>query len=119
MALLRGKRVLLIEDEPVVALVAEEMLVGLGAEVVGPAGHLDEALALACREPVDMAVLDVNLNGRMSDPVAEALRARAIPFIYATGYGDAASCPLEPGAPIVQKPYTQRDIEHALRRLAV
>jgi CheY-like chemotaxis protein len=116
--LLRGKRVLLVEDEPIVSMVAEDILQDLGAEVVGPAAHLDEALALARAERVDLALLDVNLNGRMSSPVAEALRARSIPYVFATGYDAAPGNGLDLDAPVVQKPYTQDDIEAVLGRLA-
>jgi DNA-binding response OmpR family regulator len=117
-SLLAGKRVLIVEDEPIVAMVAEDILQDLGAEIIGPAAHLDDALRLASLENVDLAVLDVNLNGRMSLPVAEQLRARSVPFVFATGYGDAGVAGLELDAPVVQKPYTIASIEEALASIA-
>jgi CheY-like chemotaxis protein len=117
-SLLDGKRVLIVEDEPIVAMVAEDILLDLGAEIVGPAAHLDDALRLASVEEVHLAILDVNLNGRMSWPVAEKLRARSVPYVFATGYGDAGMVGLEFGAPVVQKPYSQEDLREALSRIA-
>jgi CheY-like chemotaxis protein len=117
-SVLTGKRILLVEDEPVIAMVAEDILQELGAEIVGPAAHLDEALELVRSANVDLALLDVNLNGKMSLPVAEQLRARAVPYVFATGYGDAGAVGLGLDAPVVQKPYTQEDIEEALTRVA-
>ena len=118
MSVLVGKRVLIVEDEPILAMVAEDILQELGAEIVGPAAHLDDALELAHSEDVDFALLDVNLNGKMSLPVAQHLRARSVPYVFATGYGDAGAAGLELDAPVVHKPYTQEDIEEALSRLA-
>ena len=89
---LRGLRVLVVEDEFLVALELETMLHGLGAEVIGPLGGLDQAVACARQEALDLALLDVNVGGRLVTPVAEALAARAIPFVFCTGYG-AASLP--------------------------
>jgi hypothetical protein len=68
---------------------------------------------------VDLALLDVNLNGQMSRPVAELLRARSVPYVFATGYDDTANSGLSFDAPVVQKPYTQDDIEDALGQVAV
>ena len=118
MSALAGKRVLLVEDEPIVAMVAQDILEQLGAEVVGPAAHLEQALRLALLEDVDVALLDVNLNGMMSLPVAEQLRARSVPYVFATGYCAAGAAGLKLDAPVVQKPYTQEDIEEALSRVA-
>ena len=118
MSVLAGKRVLIVEDEPIVAMVAEDILQELGAEVVGPAAHLEDALKLALAEEVHFALLDVNLNGRMSLPVAERLRARSVPYVFATGYGEAGANGFMLDAPVVQKPYTQEDIEEAVRRVA-
>ena len=82
-----GLRVLLVEDENLVALLLEDMLAELGHTVVGPVARLDKALETAQREAFDVAILDVNINGEDSYPIAEALAARGIPFVFSTGYG--------------------------------
>ena len=84
---LQGLRVLLVEDQMIVAMQIEDMLHAAGCEVVGPVGTLEAAIALAHAEVLDVAVLDVNLDGEKVYPAAEELQARGIPFILATGYG--------------------------------
>jgi PAS domain S-box-containing protein len=84
---LRGSRVLIVEDAVLLALELETGLSEAGAEIVGPAYELEEAMALLDR-PIDAAVLDANLNGRSVMPVAEALFKRKVPFVFATGYGE-------------------------------
>src|SRR4029079_11501645 len=81
---LRGSRVLIVEDAVLLALELETGLSEAGAEVIGPAYELEEAMALLER-PIDAAVLDANLNGRSVMPVADALAARKVPFVFATG----------------------------------
>lgn len=105
-AALAGKRVLLVEDEYIVAAMAEDMLAGLGAEVVGPASSLSRGLILAETEPLDAAVLDINIQGRTVDPVADVLSRRDIPFIFATGYGRPGLRGRSQQAPLLDKPYT-------------
>ena len=80
------KRVLVVEDEPLSAIVIEREVERMGARVVGPAGDLRTALALASEAHFQAALLDVNLRGAMSYPVAEVLSARHIPFAILTGY---------------------------------
>jgi CheY-like chemotaxis protein len=80
-------RVLLVEDEIMIALLLEEMLAELDFEVVGPVARLDRAVEMAQRQALDVALLDVNLNGKEIYPVAEALAAREVPFVFVTGYG--------------------------------
>lgn len=82
-----GKRVLVVEDELLVAMGLEMVLADAGCRVVGPIGRIDEALAAAVSEDVDLALLDVNLRGDPVYPVADALSARGIPFVFLTGYG--------------------------------
>ena len=79
-------RVLVVEDEFLIALEVEQMLARLGCIVVGPAPTVARALALIAREPPGFAILDVNLGRERTTPVAEALLARGIPFALATGY---------------------------------
>jgi CheY-like chemotaxis protein len=114
-SVLAGLRVLLVEDEGLIAALAADMLHDLGAHVVGPAPSLARALALARTEPIDAAVLDINLRDERVDPVAALLRARRIPFVFATGYGQGAMVP--DGEPaVVEKPYTQEKLAEALVR---
>ena len=82
-----GLRVLVVEDEIMVALLLEDMIADLGHRVVGPVGRLGKALDVANREAIDVAILDVNVDGKEVYPVAEALAARHIPFAFVTGYG--------------------------------
>jgi CheY-like chemotaxis protein len=108
-----GLRVLLVEDEVMVALLFEEMLSEFGREVVGPVAHLGKAAEMAQREALDVAILDVNINGKEVYPVAEALAARGIPFIFATGYGKGGLRAPYGDRPTLQKPFLRRDL-HAL-----
>lgn len=85
-ALLQGRCVLVVEDEYFIADAMQRGLRKAGARVVGPAASVAEALALLQAEPVDGAVLDLNLDNEKTFPVADALEARGIPFLFATGY---------------------------------
>lgn len=108
-----GMRVLLVEDEGVVAMLLEDILGELGCEVVGPVAQVHKAVEMAQHEMIDAAILDVNLNGRDVYPVADALAARNIPFIFATGYSkDSLRAPYD-GRPMLQKPFQQRDVDTA------
>jgi CheY-like chemotaxis protein len=115
MSTLEGKRILLVEDEFIVAAMAEDMLTELGATVLGPANTILKALDLAKTCAFDAAVLDVNMNGDRIDPVADVLRARRIPMVFATGYGTCAFDSAHE-APILDKPYTQEQLARALAR---
>lgn len=115
MTLLLGKRILLVEDEFLVADLAEGILQDLGVEVVGPAYTLASGLDLAREAEVDAAVLDVNLNGERSDAIAEVLSAGGVPHMFVTGYGQAGlSCE---GAKVLDKPYEATRLERALLEL--
>lgn len=85
-----GCRLLVVEDEMLIALEIEEVLKDLGCEVVGPTGKLDAALELADTETIDGAILDVTIRGGDVFPVADRLLERDIPFILSSGYGDWA-----------------------------
>lgn len=82
-----AKRILVIEDEMMVAMGLEMALMEAGYEVVGPFGRLDQALEAARNGQMDLALLDVNVRGDAIFPVAEILTARGIPFAFLTGYG--------------------------------
>ena len=115
MSALTGKRILLVEDEFVVAAMAEDMLTELGATVIGPANTIAIGLRLAEAATIDAAVLDVNMDGERIDPVAQVLSARGIPIVFATGYGDGALGRTHE-ALILDKPYTQEQLANALAR---
>jgi DNA-binding response OmpR family regulator len=110
-----GLRVLVVEDEPVVAMCLEDILETLGCETVGPAGRLAEGLALAERESLGAAILDINLAGERSIPIAEELRRRGVPVAFASGYG-AVPEGFE-AVPLIAKPYREADIDTALRTI--
>ncbi len=109
----RGRRILIVEDAVLLALELEAGLTEAGAKVIGVAADVEEALRLA-ETPFDVAVLDANLNGVSVSPVAEALRRMHRPFIFATGYGDAAPAPEGFDAPVVRKPYNVAQIAAAV-----
>lgn len=114
-----GKRVLVVEDEPVIAMTIEDMLMDLGYDVVGPASSLAAAQTLAEAEALDAAILDININGGRSYVIADELRRRGVPFAFATGYGEEGIENGGGGAPVLQKPYRQEQVEITLRRLLV
>src|SRR4051812_14512017 len=80
-------RILIVEDEAMIAILVEDMVLDFGSEVVGPAAKIDEALRLASQADLDAAILDVNVGGAVVFPVADLLRGRGVPIIFATGYG--------------------------------
>lgn len=109
---LTGKRILVVEDEFLLALDAAATLEACGVKVVGPAYSIERALALAGAEDLDAAMLDVNLKGANSLPVALALERRGVPIVYATGYG---AKPRDwPAGPVIDKPYSAEQIGAAL-----
>ena len=101
---LSGRRVLVVEDEPLVAMDVEASLAEAGCTVVGPAASVARALALVASEPLDAAVLDANLAGSPVDAVAEELAARGVPFAFVTGYGREALPARHAAAPMLTKP---------------
>ncbi len=114
---LEGKRVLVVEDEFLVAMMLEDMLVELGCTIAGVAAKPADAIELIASTQIDAAVLDVNLNGADSFPVAAALRNRGVPFIFATGYGGSRLTPEFSDYVVVEKPYRLKDLSEALGRL--
>jgi CheY-like chemotaxis protein len=112
---LQGRRVLVVEDELMIAMLVEDMLADLGCSVVGPAHELASALELARGDlGIDAALLDVNLAGQSVFPVADALRAKGVPSIFSTGYGEAGLRDVDQGAPVLQKPFRAGDLARAL-----
>ena len=114
MTTLSGKRVLIVEDESLIAMLAEDFLIELGATVIGPATSIDDAIALIATQEIDAAVLDLNIRGERSDRVADALRLRGIPIVCATGYGQGAA-DFAKGSTIIAKPYSKEKLDHTLR----
>jgi CheY-like chemotaxis protein len=110
----RHLRVLVVEDEMLIAFMVQDMLQDLGHEAVGPAMRLDEALALARFAAVDAAVLDVNLGEAKSFAVADVLRERGVPFIFATGYGRQGLDAGYRDTLTLDKPFTPADLKRAL-----
>lgn len=117
MAERRRLKVLIVEDEMLVAMNIEDMLLELGHEVAGLAGRLAPGLALARDAEFDVAMLDVNLAGEQSFPIADALAERSIPYFFATGYGAKGVIEVHRHVPILQKPFRARDLDQALRAL--
>jgi CheY-like chemotaxis protein len=89
----------------------EDLLADLGHTVVGPVARLDKALEMVRQESFDVAILDVNINGGETYPVAEALAARDIPFIFSTGYGLQSLRPPYRDRPTLQKPFDESDLK--------
>src|SRR5947207_657363 len=102
---LHGKRVLVVEDEALLLLTLKDMLDEMGCEAVQGKIRLRDAVPQARELPLDIGVLDVNLDGYRVDPVADALAERSIPFIFATGYAQPAVPAAYKDRPIVSKPY--------------
>lgn len=112
------RRVLVLDDEMLVAMMLEDMLDDLGFDVVGPFGALEAALEPARSEPLDGAIIDLNLGrGQLSTPVAEILRERDIPFLLATGYGANAQTDELGHAGLLAKPFSTADVEAALKAM--
>ncbi len=102
-----------------IAMMLESMLEDLGHKVVAVAGRLDNALELAREADADLAILDVNLKGEASFPVAQVLTERGVPFLFATGNGSAGLAAPFQNAPALRKPFELRDLSEALDRLKI
>lgn len=105
-----GRRILVVEDEMTIVVLIEDALLELGAEVVGPTAHLDVALRLAREDRIDAAVLDINVRGGNSYPVADILTQRGIPFVFCSGYGHWALEERHRGRPRLTKPFTSSEL---------
>jgi CheY-like chemotaxis protein len=112
--ILKGRRILVVEDEPFIALTLEDMLTELGCLIAGLASQVPEALELIGREQIDAAVLDVNLGNQKIDPVADLLASLKLPFVFTTGYGRAGVPPTHGTRGCVEKPFRLDDLARVL-----
>ncbi len=111
---LTGKRVLIIEDEPIISMLLEDIVDDLGMTVSGCGATLAEASELARVSDCDAAIFDINLHGQMSYPAAEILALRGVPLVFVTGYARDRIPPLLAKVPVLPKPYQAHQIAAAL-----
>jgi len=110
-------RVLLVEDEVLITLLLQDMLLDLECEVADAPASLDDALSAARNGAFDLALIDLNLHGKLTYPVADILKARQIPVIFVTGYGSAALEPAYADALVLEKPFHRKDLEAIIARV--
>lgn len=116
-SVLSGVRILVVEDETIVAWALADNLAEIGCTVVGPAASVRQALAIVATETVDAAILDVNLDGENSYPIADVLLARGVPFVLSTGYSRSSLSLNYRDLPMLQKPYGLLELRGALAEL--
>jgi DNA-binding response OmpR family regulator len=110
------KRVLVLEDEAFIAMMLEDMLTESGYEVIGPIENLKSAIHLAASEQIDLAIVDINIDGQVADKVADKLMERRIPFLFVSGQEKTLG--LRYGAiPLLRKPFLPEDLDDAIARL--
>jgi CheY-like chemotaxis protein len=114
---LAGTRIFVVEDEGMIAMLVKGMLESIGCEVVGVAGRLPDALTKIGTLIFDVALLDINLAGTLSYPVADQLLSRGTPFIFTSSYGKAALPSDMQDAPLLSKPFMTEQLEAALNNL--
>lgn len=113
----RSPRILIVEDEMLVAMDIEAMFLDANWEVIGPVPDVPQALSMLETKSPDAVCLDMNLNGTPSTPIVDALNRLGIPFVVVTGYStDKAAGPAYQGAPIVHKPFTAAELLHAVKQ---
>jgi CheY-like chemotaxis protein len=108
------KRVLIVEDEPAIALALEDMVESLGWIAVGLASRVKQGLDLVEECTADLAILDVNLHGERSYPIADALADKGVPYIFATGYGNTEHPDRHRHVPTLTKPYTRESLRQTI-----
>jgi DNA-binding NtrC family response regulator len=108
-AKLSGLRILVVEDEILVAMALGDFLADSGCTAAGPVSSVKQGMRLIEQEAIDGAILDINLKGEMVFPLADALAERSIPFVYVTGYGKLLRA-CNHGRPVLQKPYSNRQL---------
>ena len=107
-------RVLIVEDESMIAMLMEDMLLDMGCVIVGVSTGVEDAIERISTAVFDAAILDLNLNGRPSCPIAQALKNKSIPFLLSTGYGTVGVPQELCHVPTLTKPFRQPDLEQAL-----
>ena len=112
---LAGRRVFIVEDESMISMLLQDNLADIGCEVAGTAFRYPDALAKSKSLSFEIAILDVNLNGQFTFPIADILTERGLPFVFSTGYGGTRIPAPFQKAPVLQKPFQQQDLERALR----
>ena len=114
---LDGCRVLVVEDDDLIANELSHHLMDQGAEVIGPLGQFDDALGQVRHDGFDIAVLDINLHGEQSFPIADELRRQGVPFVWASAYGPRDIPGRFAGVPLWEKPYDERVLVEDVLRL--
>lgn len=110
------KRVLIVEDEAMIRMLLADMVGELGYAIAAEAAQIEDAMAATCNADFDVAILDVNLNGRPISPVADALLARGTPFIFVTGYSDPGIAEVHRGRPTLKKPFQLENLKLSLQK---
>lgn len=113
----RPARALIVEDEQLIAMMTEDMLIELGHDIAATAHSLATGLACAADAAIDFAVLDINLNGERSFPIADALSERGIPFLFLTGFGINGLSERYKAAPILAKPFSMDALARMIDRI--
>jgi CheY-like chemotaxis protein len=111
---LDGRRILVVEDSPVVAVACEDMLRDMGCVVIGPATNMAAALQLATEEQLDGAIVDINIRGGKAFPVLKILAGRGVPFLLASGYADWSMPEEWRECPRMAKPYSPNLLRESL-----
>jgi CheY-like chemotaxis protein len=110
-------RVFIVEDEYLIRMLLEDMLADLGYEIVAAVGTIAEAADIATNAQFDVAILDVNVDGKEIYPVADILAKRGLPFVFVTGYGEGSLTARYRGRPALQKPFQSEQIKATLAGL--
>lgn len=113
MSRLDGRRILIVEDEVIIGMMATDMLEDMGATVLGPALNVAQGVSMAETAEADAALVDINLDGTRSDAVVDVLTRRGIPVIFTTGYGRDGEADERM---VLEKPYTAQSLSRALAK---